>query len=128
MDFSSDIVQLIHKIGFYAAEEGDFTYAYRIFDGMRAIRPNSVYPHIGMAMALMLSGKGAESYQMLKKIKDDYPEEKDDIEAMMGFSLKFSNQDEKADEIFAQMLKTTKNKKWKEVAETFLKQEEADIL
>ena len=122
MEISSDIVRLIHKVGFYAAEEGDLAYAIRIFEGMRAVRPDSVYPHIGFAITLMLTGRGEEAFAMLNKIKDDHPDEKDEIGAMMGFSLKFSNQDDAADKVFQALLKESQSGEWKDVAKTFLEE------
>lgn len=120
MDIPSEIVRKIHEIGFYAAEEGDVATALRIFEGMRAVRPDSVYPDIGIAMTLMLTGKSQEAQQLLLKKKAEHPLHEDEIDAMIAFSFDFEQKKDEAKTIFEQIMIRSENPEWVLIAKNYL--------
>lgn len=128
MNIPSDIVRKIHEIGFYAAEEGDIATALRIFEGMRAVRPDSVYPDIGIAMTLMLTGKSPEARELLLKKKADHPDHEDELDAMIAFSLDFDQKKEEAKTIFEQIMIRSQSPEWVIIAKNYLAEDNSKNL
>lgn len=74
MEFSSELVRTLYEIGMMSAWRGDVRDAHTILDGVKSARPESVYPEIGTAVALMNQGRLGSALRVLESARTADPE------------------------------------------------------
>ena len=67
MDLSTQLLQDLMEAGYLAGAYGDLAASETIFTGLRAVRPNSLYPVIGLAVSHLNSGNYEQASAFLRQ-------------------------------------------------------------
>lgn len=85
-----DEVRLLTEIGFLAAASGDVPRAETIFGLLARIRPDRLFPSLGLAVAWMNAGRAADAAALLEKAACADDEERAWRDAWRGFALQLA--------------------------------------
>jgi len=85
-----DEVRLLTEVGFLAAAAGDVPRAEAIFGALGRIRPDRLFPSLGLAVAWMNAGRAADAASLLEKVVCADPEEQASCDAWRGFALQLA--------------------------------------
>ena len=90
MEIDTKLVQLLMEVGYLAGGHGFFDESIKIFEGIYAVRPESEYPLIGMAVTRMNARKYEEAVKILwgKALKVN--PESDLAKSFLGLALKMA--------------------------------------
>jgi hypothetical protein len=104
MDVSSQAVQTLMEIGVASAGNGLIPPAIAIFEGVRAVRPDSEGPALGMAIAQL----GSRAYEDAAKTLREQVLAKNpnSIEAKMflGLALKYAGRNAECDSVIKELI------------------------
>lgn len=87
---SSDDIRLLTEVGFLAAAAGDVARAETIFDALGRIRPDRLFPSLGLAVAWMNAGRAADAAGLLEKAVCADSDEQASRDAWRGFALQLA--------------------------------------
>jgi Flp pilus assembly protein TadD len=90
VDIDTDRVQLLMEIGYLAGGHGYPAESETIFEGIRAMRPQSELPVIGLAVAKMNAGHHQEAARILWEEALAINPESDLARSFLGLVLKLS--------------------------------------
>jgi Flp pilus assembly protein TadD len=90
MEVDTKLVQLLMEIGHIAGGHGYFDEARIIFEGIKAVRPESEYPLIGQAITQLNMGNYAEAARILGEEALGKNPENDLAASLLGLVLKIS--------------------------------------
>ncbi len=84
-------IKLLTEVGFLAASRGDVKRAEIIFSALRRLRPQRAFAYIGLAVALMNTGRHDEAATLLvdavERVNSD---ERDEVNAFLGLALQLA--------------------------------------
>ena len=86
----SDEIRRLVSIGFHGALNGKPEAAQRLFENLRAIRPDEGFPRIGCALALLARGRAEEAVRVLEEALRRRPGD-DDVRVFLGMALRMAN-------------------------------------
>ncbi len=84
---SADTLRLLADIGFMATSSGYSPQAKALFHAIELTRPDSVLPHIGMALNCMNLNKHQEALDILEKKALKLEPDNATVQAFMGMAL-----------------------------------------
>ncbi len=88
---SSEEIKLLTEVGFLAASRGDTKRAKGIFSGLQQLRPQRAFAYIGLAVALMNTGRHDEAATLLTNAVERVDsDERDEVNAFLGFALQLA--------------------------------------
>lgn len=85
-----DEVRLLTEVGFLAAAAGDVARAENIFGALGRIRPDRLFPSLGLAIAWMNAGRASDAADLLEKAACADSEEQAICAAWRGFALQLA--------------------------------------
>lgn len=88
MEIETKLIQLLMEAGYLAGGYGFFGESERIFEGIRAVRPESELPLIGLAVSKINEGKHAEASRILWDQALKLNPDSDLAKSFLGLSLK----------------------------------------
>jgi len=88
MDIDTKTLQLLMEAGLLAGAYGYFKESAVILEGVRAVRPESEYPYIGMAVTQMNTGKAGDAVDLLRDHALMIRPESDMAKSFLGLALK----------------------------------------
>ncbi len=109
MQADTNMIQLLMEIGYLASGYGFHKEAHTIFKGVRAARPESEFPFIGMAVVKMNQGESDEAIGILNDYALAKNPESDLVKSFMGLALKLSGENGKSREILMQISPSSGN-------------------
>ena len=114
------LMKLLSEIGFLALETGLSKNAKAIFDGLKAVRPESELPIIGLASIAIVTGKAQDAINMLEKEALKIKPDSDLAKAYLGMSYKLDGHGSKAEELLKEVMKTGKDESALSIAKEML--------
>lgn len=104
MNIDSSLLQLLMEIGYLAAGRGLTGAAERIFTGVQAVRPESSYPAISMAIARINAGDFTTAAQyLLEEVAAGRPDN-DLSKAFLGMALHLNGMNHESSQILAEVI------------------------
>lgn len=103
-DIDTRHIQLLTPIGFLAAGRGDVQSAVRIFEALALLRPEHAFPLVGLATALMNSGRAAEAVQRLQSVHLPAGPETDMLRALHGLALQLAGRNAESHFVLRQVV------------------------
>jgi Flp pilus assembly protein TadD len=88
MEIEPKLIQMLMEAGYLAGGYGFFEESQRIFEGIRAARPDSELPLIGLALSKINEGKHEEASRILWDQALKLNPESDLAKSFLGLSLK----------------------------------------
>lgn len=99
MEIEQTRIQMLMEIGFLAAGRGEINAAETIFNGIKALRPESESPLIGLAVARMNAGNNQEAIAILRDRALALNPLSDMANSFLGLALKLEGLNSQADSI-----------------------------
>lgn len=121
MKNEDELVQTLNEIGFWAAERGFMSHAFRIFDAMTILRPSSIYPHIGRGVAMVFGGHAADGASYIKEVVLKAHPDSVEGKSFLVFALRIAKKDDEADHLICETLKENLTPEWRQVFEGYAK-------
>ena len=90
MEIETRLIQRLMEAGYLAGGYGYFNESMRIFEGIKAVRPDSELPLIGMAVSAMNAGKNHEAIKILWEQALKLNPDSDLAKSFLGLALKLS--------------------------------------
>lgn len=88
---SSEEIKLLTEVGFLAASRGDAKRAKGIFIGLQKLRPQRAFAYVGLAVALMNTGRHDEAATLLTNAVERVDlEEQGEVNAFLGLALQLA--------------------------------------
>ncbi len=120
MQADTNLVQLLMEIGYLAAGYGFYKEANTIFKGVRAARPKSEFPFIGMAVVKMNQGKYHDAIAVLNDHALRNNPESGLAKSFLGLALKLAGDTRKSREILLQVNPSAGNRAAADMAQALL--------
>lgn len=120
MEIQTEVIQLLMEAGYLAGGYGLYKESEDIFEGIRAIRPDSELPIIGLAVTKMNAGKNTESARMLWEQALKINPESDLAKSFLGLALKLSNLNSESETVLKEVIDTGKNEPAIKLAQALL--------
>jgi len=120
MDIDAKKLRLLMQVGFLAGEYGFSGDAETIFEGVRAVRPESESPLIGLAFAKMSSDQMEESIRILEEEALKLNPESDLARGFLGMALKFSGRTEECSRLMKEVVDRNRDEAAVKMARTIL--------
>jgi tetratricopeptide (TPR) repeat protein len=110
MEIEKDLLQLLMETGHLASGYGYFPEAEVIFSGLRAVRPESEYPLIGLALAKMNARKYIEAIKILMEEALKVNPKSDLAKSFLGLALKLSGLREESVTVLREVIAADRDK------------------
>ncbi len=104
MNISTELIQILMEIGYFAGENGYPVESEVIFEALRQARPNSEYPLIGLAVTMMNLGKYDEAVQTLTNEALGVNPESNLAKSFLGLALKLAGRTEECKGILNEVI------------------------
>ena len=105
MTVSTELVRQLMEVGYVAAGCGLSAEADRIFQGVKAVRPDSEAPVVGRAVAWMNAGKAPEAIGMLQAELQRLPES-DVLMAFLGLAMQMAGLGQASETVLKQVVES----------------------
>lgn len=122
MEIDARRVQLLMQIGFLAGEYGLSHEAETIFEGIRAVRPESEFPMIGLAFAKMVSNQLDESIRILRDEALKLNPDSDLAMSFLGLALSLSGHASECSRVVTEVVNRNGNEAAVKMARTILQE------
>ncbi len=120
MQTDTNLAQLLMEIGYLAAGYGFFKEAETIFCGVRAARPDSEFPFIGMAVVKMSQGKNHEAVKFLSDHALGKNPESSLAKSFLGMALSLAGDMSESREMLMQVMSSGSDPPAADMAEALL--------
>ncbi len=120
MEIPQQSVQDLMEVGYLAGGYGYFKEAVTIFDGLAAVRPDSEYPHIGLAMTQLGMKQSEEAVRILRD--HALPKNPDNslTKAFLGLALMQAGLNGESENVLNQVIDANQNETAVELARNLL--------
>ena len=122
MEADGKLVQLLMEIGYLAGGHGFFDESEIIFEGVKAARPDSEYPLIGLAVTKMNIGDYAEAARILGQEALKKNPESDLAMSFLGLVLKLSGLTSESEQIMSQVIEADRDQEAVNMAKSVLEE------
>ena len=123
MEIDKKMLQLLTEIGFFAAGNGFFVEAEKIFEGIQAVRSESEYPHIGLAWAKINAHKPEEAIAVLKEKALKLNPDNDLAKSYLGLALRLANLNHESESVLQEVVESGRNAEAVNMARAVLEEE-----
>lgn len=96
-----DEIRLLTEVGMALAGTGQPAPACAIFDGLRTLRPQRAFAHVGRALALLNAGRAEEAARGLRDALPLVSDERPTVEAFLGLALQLAGRSAESQRMFA---------------------------
>ena len=127
MEIERKLLQLLMEAGNLASGYGYFPEAEIIFNGLRAVRPESEYPLIGLALAKMNARKNLEAIKVLADETLKVNPESDLAKSFLGLALKTSGLREESCTVLREVIAADRDKIAVNIARNLLAEQKGKV-
>lgn len=99
-----EMVRLLTELGFAAAGRGLFDEAETIFQGLAAVRPDSAFPYIGLALTRLNAGQPDEAARVLEQEGLARCPGDIEIRVFLGLALRLARRGSESDKLLRAVL------------------------
>lgn len=104
-EIPADLLRTLMGVGYYACDHGKPTAALKIFRGVAAVRPRSIAPLLGEAMALLVLGRREEACTLLVERALAIEPENQIVLAFIGMIYRLAGMRHQSDTILTSVLR-----------------------
>ena len=119
MEVETSLIKLLMELGYVATGQGLHTEAEVIFTGVRAARPKSEYPLIGLAITKMNAGEYEEAIRLLEEARELNPSNWLSA-SFLGLAFKLKGEQAKSRAILEEVLQNAQQKEAINMAQALL--------
>ncbi len=110
------LLRLLAEIGFVATACGLWSHAEEVFNGVRAVRPNSEFPVISQALARMTVGDDRRAIELLKESALKINPDNSLAKSFLSLALKRSGQVNEAEDLIESIIHEHQDERSVEIA------------
>jgi hypothetical protein len=120
MEIDTKLIRLLMEVGYLAGGHGFFKESETIFEGLKAVRSESEYPIIGLAITKMNAKKNDEAVEILREQALKLNPDSDMAKCFLGLSLKLSGMNHESRKVLEDVVENGNSEEAVNMARSFL--------